>query len=72
MRQDVLDKDTSAIHPLPTAKTGTEEAESIMCLREQKNIHENKDTQKVSNYAGHHQVNIGSSVGQAFTLYATV
>ncbi|XP_066469001.1 transforming growth factor beta receptor type 3-like [Tiliqua scincoides] len=47
-RQNVRGKDTSAIHPLSTAITDTEEVESILCLGEQKPIHENKDMQRVS------------------------
>ncbi|XP_053149426.1 transforming growth factor beta receptor type 3-like [Hemicordylus capensis] len=47
LRQEFLAEDSSAAHPLPTAKAGTERTEATLCLGEQKPLHENKDAQRV-------------------------
>ncbi|XP_054833740.1 transforming growth factor beta receptor type 3-like isoform X2 [Eublepharis macularius] len=47
-RQEFLAEDSTSLLLLPTAKTGTEGMESILCPGEQKPSHENKDIQSVS------------------------
>lgn len=48
-RQEFLAEDSTSLFLLPTAKTGAEGAESVLCPGERKSSHEDKDIQSVSN-----------------------